>query len=204
MANTVIGGFRFYKTRNGSPHAHVEEFPVASGYATGIFRGDPVKRLSDGTIAIAAATNENILGIADGAVRYNGRAIQANSNFLPASTTYTGAPDPSNENASIVRVVLGRDAIFEVDVNTAQASITAARGIVGNNADHAAGTGSTSTGRSAYVLDGAAPGTATAQWRIIDISGHQIESSNDVTLVNWKALVELNESNEPQYSTTGD
>ncbi len=202
MANTVIGGFRFYKMRNGSGRPVVEQAPVASGYATGIFRGDPLKRLSDGTVDIAAA-GENIYGIADGAVRFNGRAIQANSNFLPASTTYTGAPDPSNDNASVVNVILARDAIFEVDCDTAQASITAARSLVGNNADHIAAAGSTSTGRSGYKLDGATFATTAAQWRVMGISDHQIEGTNDVTVTNWKVLVEVNESIEPQFSTSG-
>lgn len=202
MANTVIGGLRFNKMRNGSDRAVVEEAPVASGYGTAIFRGDPVKRLADGTVDICAA-GELVYGIADGAVRFNGRAIQANSNFLPASTTYSGAPDPTNENASVIRVILARDAIFEADYDTAQASITAARGIVGNNVDHIAAAGSTSTGRSAYKLDGSAPATTAAQWRIMGISDHVIEGTNDVTLANWKALVEVNESAEPQFTTTG-
>lgn len=202
MANTAIGGFRFHKMRNGANRPHVEELPVASAYATGIFRGDPVKRASDGTIQAAAAGDTNVLGVADGVVRYKASDGTIKSgNFLPASTTYSGAPHTSNPEASIVRVILARDVIFEADANTAAASFTAAQSLIDNNADVAAGAGgSTTTGRSTYVLDNSSTGTATAQCRIVGIATDPL---NDVTSTNWKALIEFNESTEVQFGTTG-
>jgi len=199
MANTSIGGFRFVKMRNGSKLPVVEVYPVADDYNTGIFRGDPVKLLNDGTIAVAAAGDTDILGIADGAAQYNDGSVVRPGNYLPASTSHSGLGAP---DCSMVRVILARDAVFEVDADDGSTITTVAGAFnaVGENADHASGTGSTSTGRSGYVLDISTKTNGAAQWRIVGVS---TAPDNDPTSTRAKYLVEVNESGQPQFTTSG-
>lgn len=195
MANMVIGGLRWVKARRGANVEPVELRPVASAYATGIFRGDPLKLVSDGTVAVAAA-GESVYAIADGAMQYkNGAAQIVAGTFLPAATTYTGAPHVSNPQASIVRCTPVMGQVFEGSANTLAASVTVAQGQMGNNCDLAAGAGgSTISGRSSFVVDNAGVGTATAQVRLLELSS---AGDSDVTAVNWLVLVEFNEGSEP-------
>lgn len=199
MANQVMGGFRWLRDRNGGSHQPIEERPVATGYATGIFRGDVVKKVSDGTVAVCAA-GDAAYGVVQGAVRYKDSAgLIRSGSFLPASTSYSGAPSIANPTASIVAITPVRNQLFEVDFGTLAASITAAQSLVGNNCDfHTGAGGSTSTGRSSYYADNSSVGTATANLRILEVSpwgtGY---AQNDVTAANWKGIVEFNEGEEP-------
>lgn len=200
MANIQVGGARWLKRRAGGNLEPREECPVASAYGTAIFCGDLVKRVSDGTIA-AAAAGDAVYGIAAGAVRYKNSSSQiVAGNHLPASTTFTGAPDLSNPQASIVAVIpLSVGDIIEMDVDTAVSTITAAQDLVGNNFDIVATAGSTTTGRSGYVVNGASgSGTGTAQIRLNMISRDPL---NDVTAANWKGQFIVNESTEPLPGT---
>lgn len=200
MANIAIGGARFVKRRAGANLEGREECPVASAYGTAIFAGDLVKRVSDGTIA-AAAAGDAIYGVAAGAVRYkNSSGTIVAGNYLPASTSFSGAPDLSNPQASIVAVIpLGAGDVIEMDVDTASSTITAAQDLVGNNFDIVATAGSTTTGRSGYVVNGASgSGTGTAQIRLNFISRDPL---NDVTAANWKGQFIVNESTEPAPGT---
>lgn len=193
MANIAVGGFRWVRSRLGGNTAPIEEMPVASNNSTAIFTGDIVKRVSDGTVIIAAAGDLTLAYVVVGVVRYkrSDGAIVA-GNYLPASTTYTGAPAVSNPQASILSLIPTQYQIFECDANTAAASITAAQDIVGNNCDFVATAGNTSSGRSGFVLDTSAPGTGTANWRVLDIVN---SPDNDVTSVNYKVRVTVNEDN---------
>ena len=199
MANTAIGGFRWMRDRDGGSHQPIEERPVASAYGTGIFRGDVVKKVSDGTVAVCSA-GDAAYGVVQSCVRYkDGTGLIRSGSFLPASTSYSGAPSISNPQASIVAITPVRNQIFEVDMGTAAATITAAQSLVGNNCDYATGAGGdTTTGRGTYYGDNSSTGTATANIRILEVSPWGMGySQNDVTAVNWKALVEFNEGEEP-------
>lgn len=195
MANIAIGGIRWVKSRVGANVEPIEERVVASAYGTAIFSGDAVTLVSDGTIA-AAGAGDAVYGIAKAAIRYKNSSGQiVAGNYLPASTTYTGAPAVSNPQASVISVTLCQGQIFEADVDTAQASLTAASTLMFNNADIAATAGSTVTGRSGYVINGASgTGTSTATWRLLEVVPDPL---NDVTAVNWKVRMTLNEGTEP-------
>lgn len=201
MANIAMGGARWVKRRGGLNLEGREECPVASAYGTAIFFGDLVKRVSDGTIA-AAAAGDAIYGIAAGVVRFKNSAgvFPVAQNHLPASITYTGAPHISNPQASIVAVIpLSKDDIIEMDVDTAVATITAAQDLVGNNFDIVATAGNSTSGRSGYVVNNASgQGTGTAQLRLLEIVPDPL---NDVTAVNWKGRFLVNESTEPAPGT---
>lgn len=196
MANIAIGGARWIKRRGGLNLEGREECPVASAYGTAIFLGDLVKRVSDGTIA-AAAAGDAVYGIAAGAIRYKSSAgvIGVAGNHLPASISFSGAPSITNPQASIVAVIpLCKDDVFEMDVDTLAATITAAQDLVGNNFDIVATAGSTTTGRSGYVVNNASgQGTGTAQIRLLEVVPDPL---NDVTAVNWKGRFVINESTE--------
>lgn len=196
MANITQGGFRWIKNRYGANVEPIEERFAASGLATGIFHGDTVKLVSDGTIAPATA-GDAVYGIAKAAIRYKNSSGQiVAGNFLPANTTYNGAPSLSNPEASVISVTLAQGQVFEADCDTAQASLTAAQDFMFNNADMAAGAGgSTITGRSTQVINGASgTGTPTATWRLLEVVPGPL---NDVTSANWKVRVTLNEGTEP-------
>lgn len=199
MANQQMGGFRWLRDRNGGSHQPIEERPVASAYGTGIFRGDVVKKVSDGTVAVCAA-GDSAYGVVQSCVRYlNTDGFVKAGSYLPASITYSGAPSISNPQASIVAITPVRNQLFEVDFGTLAASVTAAQALVGANCDfHTGAGGSTVTGRGTYYADNASPGTATANLRILEISpwgtGY---SQNDVTAAYWKGIVEFNEGEEP-------
>lgn len=199
MANTVITGLRWLKNMSGGNHCPRVPMPVASAYSTGIFRGDPVKRVSDGTIA-AAANGDAVFGVADGAVQYKNSSGQiVSGNFLPASTTFTGDPVLSNPQASIVNVIPVLRQQFEGCVDTAAADIATAGSLVGNNFDTASAAGSTANGRSAYKINGASGfGTSTAQFRLFAIGTAPL---NDVTAANWTGVFEANEGTEPSPTT---
>lgn len=198
MANFTLGGLRWAKSRDGGKQP-VERGVVASAYATGIFRGDPVKRVNDGTLAVAAA-GDAVLGVCTGVMQYKASdGTIRGGNFLPASTTYSGTGHLGNPQASIIFYTPVQRQVFEADVNAAVASLAAAQTLVGNNFDVAAGAGgSTTSGRSTYVIDHATAATTTAQFRLMEIVQ---DALNDVTAVNWKGLFEVVESTEPAPGT---
>jgi hypothetical protein len=202
MANMVMAGFRWVKSRFGSNNQPIEERVVVTSNAVGVFTGDCLKLVSDGTV-IPAAAGDAIYGICNGVVRYKtAGAVVRGGNYLPITTVYTGAPHTSNPQASVVSCTPCQGQVFEADFDTVAATLTAAQDLMFGNADIVATAGNTVTGRSGHVINGAAGlGTATAQWRLLEISP---DPSNDVTAVMWKVRVTLNESTEPgPHNATG-
>lgn len=207
MANLQKGGFRPWGTYSGG----VGVFPgfklaeVANNYGTGIFRGDVISQVSDGTCAVsAAADNGKLLGIAlDFSYVIQGKRTP--SAFIPTSTTFTpttvGSP-----NASWVRFIpLTGDLILEADADDGSSitTVAAAVGVIGENADLVTGTGDTTTGQSAMLLDISTHATTTSNFRIVGITEYPHFTNNDVTLTRAKYLVVCNEGFLPPYTTTG-
>lgn len=195
MANMVNGGARWVRCKVGANVEVVRDMPVASNNTLAIFCGDLVKRVNDGSV-LAAAAGDAVYGICRGAVRYKtASGVIQGGNYLPAATTYTGDIDTDNPQASCIKVTLLAGAEFEMDIDTAVATRTAAQSLVGNNFDIVATAGNTSSGLSGYVVNNAAGmGTATAQIRMTEVVKDPL---NDVTAVNWKAIFEVNETLEP-------
>jgi len=192
MANDVTTGIRWVRNLLGG-RMPIEEGVVISNQSGSIFTGDPVKRVSDGTFIVAAGGDTVIYGVCAGVKQYKTAAgVVQGGNYLPTGTTYTGAPNLENPQASIIRIIPTRFQEFEMDMNTAAATLTAAQDLVGNNCDVSVGTGSTTTGRSACVADNSSTGTGTANVRIREVVR---TPKNDVTAANWKALVEFVEGN---------
>ncbi len=198
MANSVIAGIRWLKNEQGGNKEPRVECVVASAYATGIFRGDPLKRVDDGTVAVAAA-GEAVYAIADGVKQYKAAGIVIKGAYLPVSTTYSGAAILDNPEASVVYATPVLDQQFEIPVDTAQATVVAAQLLVGSNMDLAAGAGgSTATGRSSYVVAAAGTGTGTAQVRLMAISR---DPASDPTAANWLGVFKFVEGTEPSPTT---
>lgn len=155
MANTDAPfGLRPVRSILGCNYGQANEYPIASGYATSLFIGDPVKAVAGGTIERAAA-GDVILGVFMGC-RYssdNQNVTAADEKkYWPASTVASDA---------YAYVVDDPNTIFEVQATTAAAAD------LGANADIVVGTGNTRTGVSGSELDGSTIAATAAQLRIL-------------------------------------
>lgn len=197
--NIPFGGFRFVGSAfSGNYTPNVIERQVATAYGTAIFTGDPVKKVSDGTVSVSAA-GEAVFGVV-AYVRYadaNGNPVDRN--YVPASTAYS-----VDRLRTIVGVIIAYPGIyFEACSNALIATVATARTYVDENVDHVAtATGNTTTGRSGFELAMSTHGTASSQWRLVQLSP---DPSNDPTQTQHRWWVEANEShNLPgTFSTTG-
>jgi hypothetical protein len=210
-------GIRWAKGYNGGRDVPqpVECF-VASGQAFNINGGssginlsigDPVTRLASGAVTLCdgsegASGGVAIYGIVVGIQPYydstigNSGALRP-SNVLPSSIAY----GTNLERQSKVLVVPVGNDVFEVDCDDAVTATTEAayQALIGNNADHAL---TTATSTKAYPrLDISSAGTATAQWRIVGIS--KTADNQDFSGNYVKLLVICNEPQDPSASATG-
>jgi hypothetical protein len=139
---------------------------IASGYATNIFYGDLVKRISDGTIEKdTGTTTATPTGIFLGVQFTNGSTGQVQQQqFYPASQAI-------KSGTQIFAVVADDpDTLFQVAVVSGTTVITGV-GIsaIGNNAELVQNAGSTTTGNSAVAILATTATTNTLPIRIIDV-----------------------------------
>ena len=140
---------------------------IASGYATSIFYGDLVKRISDGTIEKdAGTTTATPCGVFLGVQFTNGSTGQVQQQqYYPASQSI-------KSGTQIFAVVADDpDTLFQVASCSATTTI-AAMGIsaIGNNIALIQNAGSTVTGNSKVAIDeGTQATTNTLPIRIIDV-----------------------------------
>ena len=139
---------------------------IASGYATNIFYGDLVKRISDGTIEKdTGTTTATPTGIFLGVQFTNGSTGQVQQQqFYPASQSI-------KSGTQIFAVVADDpDTLFQVAVVSGTTTISGV-GItaIGNNATLVQNAGSTTTGNSAVAILDSTATTNTLPIRIIDV-----------------------------------
>lgn len=214
MANLSLGGFRPWGTFTGGEGVFPRPMrsEVASGYATGIFRGDIIIPVSDGTVAVAAASdNGKLMGVVLGVsvIRADGKRYFQNT--VPASTAFTPSTVGSINASYVDWLPLTGDLIMEVDADDGVTVTTIAGGIglIGENADLVTGTGDTVTGVSGMLLDISTHATSTFNFRIVGISHYPTvdvgipSNVNDLTLTRAKYLVVCNEGFLPPFTTTG-
>ena len=139
---------------------------IASGYATNIFYGDLVKRISDGTIQKdTGTTTATPCGIFLGVSFTNSSTGQIQQQqFYPASQSI-------KSGTKIFAVVADDpDTLFQVAVVSGTTVITGV-GIsaIGNNATLVQNAGSTTTGNSAVALLDSTATTITLPIRVIDV-----------------------------------
>lgn len=207
MANLSRGGFRVWGTLSGGqgyfPGVRIAE--VANNYATSLFRGDVIIGVSDGTVAIAAASSNGVLlGVATG-FSYVIAGKRSPMPYLPANTTFTPTTVGSPTASYVEYIALTPDIVFEVDADDGSTvtTVAAAVGLIGENADLVTGTGDTVTGVSGMLLDISTHATSTANFRIVGITEYPHLTNNDVTVTRAKYLVTCNEGLLPPYTTTG-
>lgn len=218
MANVQEGGFKPWGTFSGGqgvfPSPHIR--PVANNIGTGIFKFDSLTTVSDGTVAAsAAADNQKLLGVAIGFYAVTSGFGQVSGRkpvpFIPASHTFSPTTVGSPNEAWVEYIPFTGDTIFEVCADDATTVTTVAAGVnlIGENCDLATGSGDTTTGRSAMLLDISTHNTTTNNFRIIGIvsypntSGGGPAVGNDLTAIYAKYLVTCNEGFLPPYTTSG-
>jgi len=159
-------GFKPLQRLDGLPYAGaIRQIPVAAGYATAILNGDTVKE-SGGYLVAASTTNSgDIVGVVVGCQYVNSLGQTVEGQYYPASASTTTA-------LAYAYVVDDPNAVFKVVATTAGSTTPAAyaRSIVGKNVALVANVGSTTTGDSAYGIDGSsATTTNTLPIRVIDV-----------------------------------
>ena len=142
------------------------QMEIASGYATNIFYGDLVKRVSDGTIEKdTGTTTATPVGVFLGVSFTNASTGQIQQQqYYPASTSI-------KSGTKIFAVVADDpDTLFQVAVVSGTTVITGV-GIsaIGNNATLVQNAGSTTTGDSKVALLDSTATTNTLPIRIIDV-----------------------------------
>ena len=157
------------------------EYDILTGTTGSIFTGDPVKMVSTGGIAVAAA-GDLLLGVFQGC-KYTDSA--GDVIFSPFWPTLTASSD------AVAFVVDDPNALFEVQ-SAATGSVV--QTVIGLNADIVYTAGSTTTGRSKVDLSGTMA-TGTAQCRIIGFSNdpenNALGTGSLSTYVNM--IVKINE-----------
>lgn len=151
---------------DGLPYAGaIRQIPVAAGYATAILNGDTVA-ISNGYIIAKTATDSGAsVGVLVGCQYVNSSGQTVQGQMYPAAASTSG-------NLAFAYVVDDPNAIFRVAATTAGSTTPAAydRNIVGSNVAMVAGAGSTTTGDSAYGIDGSSSNTTnTLPLRVIDV-----------------------------------
>ena len=170
---------------------------IASGYATNIFYGDLVKRISDGTIEKDVGTaTATPCGIFLGVSFTNGSTGQVQQQqFYPASQAI-------KSGTQIFAVVADDpDTLFQV-VSCSTGTTVAGMGIsaIGNNIELIQNAGSTTTGNSAVAInEGTQNTTSSLPIRIIDVVRDTATGSD--TFVEF--IVKINATMHQYNNSTG-
>ena len=170
---------------------------IASGYATGIFYGDLVKRISDGTIEKDVGTSTATpCGVFLGVSFTNASTGQVQQQqFYPASQQI-------KSGTQIFAVVADDpDTLFQV-VSCSGTTVVAGMGIsaIGNNIALIQNAGSTTTGNSAVAIDeGTQNTTSSLPIRIIDVVRETATGSD--TFVEF--IVKINATMHQYNNSTG-
>ena len=191
-------GFKPLQRLDGLPYAgQIRQIPVAAGYATAILNGDTVA-ISGGYLVAKTTTNSgDTVGVLVGCQYVNSSSQTVQGQYYPAAASTATA-------LAYAYVVDDPNAVFQVCATTAGSTTPAAytrAAMVGKNVAMVAGAGSTTTGDSAYGIDGSSANTTnTLPIRVIDVvsaSATGPQSSNSTTyyefVVRW---------NLPQYNDT--
>ena len=169
---------------------------IASGYATNIFYGDLVKRVSDGTIEKdTGTTTATPVGIFLGVSFTNSSTGQVQQQqFYPASQSI-------KSGTQIFAVVADDpDTLFQVAVVSGTTTISGV-GIsaIGNNATLVQNAGSTTSGNSAVAILDSTATTNTLPIRIIDVVRDTATAADNFPEV----IVKINATMHQYNNSTG-
>lgn len=152
----------------GAANTPDSTYPVASGYATALFKGDPVTLLADGTIGIGVAGSA-IIGVFQGVKYTNSAGIPVNSPNWIASTATFGAV------AAQAMVTDDPMAVFTIQETDASGNAGTALALadVNLNANFRIGTGVAALGLSTTSLNNASEATtATLNLKILGLDNY--------------------------------
>ena len=169
-----------------------------SGLSVDLNVGDPVKRVSDGTIALANTT-EAVYGIIAGFGPYWNGSKMVPTNYLPGGTTWT-----LEARKPVVYVIPVNACLWEIDVdeNTTATTIGGYRAFIGENVTHTC-VGVSATKKADPRLDISTHAvTESLVWRIEGISPSAHNA--DFTGTNVKLLVAANVSQDAGQAATND
>jgi hypothetical protein len=189
-------GLRPVRYKGGAPYnGAANVYSVASGESNAIFVGDPViisgTGDTDGVPGVArAGAGDRITGVVVGFAPNPSAtgAMALNRGYRTAST------------ADYLLVADDPNLIFEATEDAVGGAL--ATGDIGNNVDLVAGSGSTVTKLSGYMLDSSSKVTTTAQVRLV---GKSPRVNNAIGTVSTVWLVAIVEATEPpaDASVTG-
>lgn len=175
------------RIRGGAPNSHgTNEYPIASGQATTIYTGTPV-RVSGGTIQALTSTGQATIGVFQGC-RYVEDGEQKFKSYWPGGTSATGA----------VGLVVDNPAqVYEIQCD---ASVTA--GAIGQTmAFTSITTGSTFTGRSGAGADGSTAAATTQDLKVIRVVDEPGNTTGDAA-TKIEVLLNLHADNFRQVYVT--
>lgn len=207
--NTALYGFRFHSFPSGRPLPTPVPMRVASGYQASpggtncdLNVGDPVKYVSDGTVAMCS-TSDPTFGVVVGIREYYDGAKMAISNKLPGNTVYGTVL----ERTSWVMVQPAAGVIWEIsaDDNTTATTESAYVALINENMD--VSTNADATLKQARFLADisthSVPGTSL-NIRLVGVGGqHWARVNIDYTGNYVPLLVMFNEVQEAPYNSTG-
>lgn len=162
----------------GAPQIFALKGGIASGYATAIYRGDPIKHVTGGTFQLAAP-GDTISGFFHGWLPEDANVFRQGDRWV-AGTTWTKPP--------IVQWIPAKGHIFMAQVNGSVAQTA-----IGDVMDYVGGTGNTNNGKSGAYLSATLAGAGnSAQFKVIGLVDEPGNAWGDAYT---KILVEVNEPN---------
>jgi len=178
MANLYAPfGFRaVQKVGGGVSNQGQTEYSIANNYGTAIFSGDPVELVSTGTLEVANAAGNTIVGV------FNGCFYTDPTTQKPTFSAYY--PGSILADDIVAQVMDDPNQLFEVQ---ASGTVTAAN--VGENAETAYTAGSTKSGISKAEVDTFAS-NASSTWIIVGLS--KDPDNNDTSAANGNLIVKPN------------
>jgi len=208
--NQHISGFRPVKPRYGPSCIEPKYVHVATGYqatndgagfSVDLNIGDPVKKVNDGSVALALTT-ETVLGVIVCIKQYwDGTRLRRDVDRVPGATAWGTVWS----RRTIVGIVYASDCYFEIDADSTGAPSTFAtwesdRGL---NATHTCPGDQTDTSKpfaDAHLDISTAATTAALEWQIMEIS--KTAENKDETGANWKLIVTGNLTQEAGAAAT--
>ena len=185
----------------GTPFAGAtRQYRIASAYNTGIFFGDVVEMINDGTIiksaitsARATVTTSQVIGVFMGCSYVNAQGQVIFSQYYPASTTApTGTVITAyvcNDPNTLFKVVIAAGTTADGAASGLLPSSTTQYTVIGTNVELVQNSGLTTTGDSRVAVAASAT-TGTLPMNVVDVvpETSYVSSGNSVfpeLIVRW-------------------
>ena len=181
-------GFKPINRLDGLPYAgQTRLIPIATSYATAILNGDTVAIDTTGyLVAKTTTTSGDSVGVLVGCQYVNSLGQTVQSQYYPAAAATASAP-------AYAYVVDDPWATFKVVATNGNTTTPTGytRALVGSNVAIVAQVGSTTTGDSAYGIDGASSTTSAYPIRVIDVVPETSYISSGTTYY-YEFIVKIN------------